>query len=90
VRFAYCVVVVKARGDTYFRLNSTVLKLSAALKFSFESVHVYCRSPSACNPRKPGACCHIKILMDIIIICLGTKGQCAPERCNLLAPEFYI
>ena len=84
--FVYCVVVVKATGDTYFRLNSTVLKCSAALKFSFESVHAYCRSPSACHPLKLGACCRIKILMGIII-CRGTKGQCAPDRFNPLKPE---
>ena len=67
MRFAYCVVVVKARGDTYVMLNSTVLKCFATLKFSFESVHAYSRSPSACRPLKAGACCRIKILMDVII-----------------------
>ena len=51
----------------YVMLNSTVLKCSAALKFSFECVHAYSRSPSARHPPKAGACCRIKILMDVII-----------------------
>jgi len=89
VRFVYCVVVVKARGDAYFRLNTIVLKCSAALKFSFESVHAYCRSPSACHPLRLGACCRIKILMGIMI-CHGAKGQCAPDRFKYLWPRLHV
>jgi hypothetical protein len=47
-----------------FVLNATALKCSAALKFSFESVHACSRSPSAFHPLIAGACTRIKIPVD--------------------------